>query len=80
MKSFSYLKKKVPAGPQVPWKEANDRLDKVYTALYGKGKKISCAEAKKRAQSIWTRAQKSPKDGYYAPAKSKYDRIMNNCK
>lgn len=68
-----------PDPDPLPWQQANKELDEVSKALKMK-KRISCAEAKKRAQSIWTRAQKSPKDGYYAPAKSKYDRIMNNCK
>ena len=66
-------------GPEpLPWKQANDKLDNIYTALYVK--KISCAEAKKRARSIWNQAQKSPEDGYYPAAKNKYDSIMKKCK
>jgi hypothetical protein len=67
-----------PKDPPLPWKEANKQLDKVLQALYGK-KPISCKEAQKRAKSIWSKAQKSPDDGFKAPAKNKYDSIMK-CK
>ena len=64
--------------PPMPWKEAKQKLGKIEEQMSGR-KPLPCDQAKRQAQSIWDKAQKSPKDKYYQSAKVSYDRIMQ-CK
>lgn len=68
-----------PIGPDpIPWKEAKQQLNNIEEQMSGR-KPLPCAQAKRQAQSIWKKAQKSPKDKYYDSAKASYNRIMQ-CK